>query len=390
MKLHSLAGLFAVLAPLGAQAGDISIRHYDGISDDLLTAGLGRAGLAAHGPPAYADPRHPSAAELRRNAIFNNYRAIVDTNSFSGYGSLYGPQMVAGTEYIAGDADVTLMVQLPDSFDVRQPCIVVGASGGSSGIYGAIATAGEWGLLHGCAVATTDKGTGTGLYTFDDDSVNLRDGRRATRTQAGEDASFVPPLDAAARADFAQRFPYRLASKHAHSQQNPEAQWGGHVLRALAFAFNVLDQRFPQARLLPSNTIVIATGSSNGGGAALRAVEADSGGWIDGVVVAEPQVQPAAPVVIRQGGRLASASARSLFDYSSFAALYQPCAAGSAVRCASLVAKGLLNPLFALPDAYAHLHGFGWPVEADVLQPFHAATNVLVAVNYAFATGPPC
>ena len=60
--------------------GEISVRTTDGISDDLLTAGLGKTGLA--GPsPAIADPANPTVAELRRLAIYNNYRALVDVNS---------------------------------------------------------------------------------------------------------------------------------------------------------------------------------------------------------------------------------------------------------------------------------------------------------------------
>ena len=59
--------------------GDISQTSYDGITDDLLTAGLGASGLASAPGPAFADPLNPTAAELRRLAIYNNYRALVDT-----------------------------------------------------------------------------------------------------------------------------------------------------------------------------------------------------------------------------------------------------------------------------------------------------------------------
>src|SRR5688500_3907104 len=71
---------------------------YDGTSDDLLTAGLGRTGLASATPPAVADPLNPTAAELRRLAIYNNYRALVDMTATGGYGTLYGPNVdAAGT-----------------------------------------------------------------------------------------------------------------------------------------------------------------------------------------------------------------------------------------------------------------------------------------------------
>lgn len=53
------------------------VRSYDGNTDDLLTAGLGKAGLAG-AAPTFADPANPTAAELRRRAIHANYRGIVD------------------------------------------------------------------------------------------------------------------------------------------------------------------------------------------------------------------------------------------------------------------------------------------------------------------------
>ena len=77
----------------------------------------GATGLAAAAAPAYADPNHPTAAELRRNAIYNNYRAVLDISANSGYGTLYGPNVdasgnvtsgtgkIAGTESIAYSDD---------------------------------------------------------------------------------------------------------------------------------------------------------------------------------------------------------------------------------------------------------------------------------------------
>ena len=44
--------------------------------NDLLTAGLGKTGLGSAVPPGFADPLHPTAEELRRLAIYNNYRAL--------------------------------------------------------------------------------------------------------------------------------------------------------------------------------------------------------------------------------------------------------------------------------------------------------------------------
>jgi hydroxybutyrate-dimer hydrolase len=398
-----------------AYLGDISSTSYDGASDDLLTAGLGKTGLAA-APPAYADPAHPTPAELRRNAIHSNYRAVLDIAANSGYGTLYGPNVdakgvagtgegkIAGSEHIAyTDDNVTLMVQVPAGFDVKQPCIVTGTSSGSRGIYGAISTSGEWALKNNCAVAYSDKGGGTGLYTFDDDSVNLQNGVRATRAAAGKSATFAPPLGDAERAAFTAAYPGRIAFKHAHSQQNPEKDWGKYTLQAVEFAFYVLNEKYGTlardnkshiVTLTPRNTITIASSISNGGGAALLAAEQDTKGLITGVAVGEPQIQPktSSGYTVRQGALAAPGQGKALFDYATYAALYQPCIAGPAApgRCSALAAKGLLNGADATAqqnDARARLQAYGWLEDSDPLQAAHAGTNVLVAVTYAYAYG---
>ncbi|WP_241015889.1 D-(-)-3-hydroxybutyrate oligomer hydrolase, partial [Pandoraea nosoerga] len=75
--------------------GTVTVTHFDGVSDDLLTAGLGAAGVASATAPTVANATAPTAAELRRLAIYNNYRALVDTNAKGGYGTLYGPNVDA-------------------------------------------------------------------------------------------------------------------------------------------------------------------------------------------------------------------------------------------------------------------------------------------------------
>lgn len=402
---------------------DITVATYDGVTDDLLTGGLGASGLAAAAPvPGYADPLNPTAAELRRNAIYFNYRAIADVNATAGYGRLYGPNVdasgtpttgegkIAGTEYIAyaddgsGKQNVTVMVQIPDSFDVNQPCIITGASSGSRGVYGAIATAGEWGLKHKCAVAYTDKGTGTGLYAFDDDSVNLRTGVRATRVAAGINANFAPALSDAERTAFAAAYPGRIASKHAHSQQNPEKDWGTHVLQSVEFAFYALNEKYGEAgkdgkghrvRFTPRNTITIGSSVSNGAAAALLAAEQDRKGLITGLAVSEPQIQPRdnTSYSVRQNGVPVTGQGKLLIDFTTYAALYQPCVASTAAnpgRCAALAAKGLLTgaELAAQQaDALARLRAYGWLLDSDPLQATYSPTNVLVAVTYAYTYG---
>ena len=44
----------------------------------VTAAGLGKTGLGSATAPAIADPANPTAAELRRLAIWTNYRAILD------------------------------------------------------------------------------------------------------------------------------------------------------------------------------------------------------------------------------------------------------------------------------------------------------------------------
>jgi hydroxybutyrate-dimer hydrolase len=70
--------------------GQILRSDYDGLSDDLLTAGLGETGLAG-GPPPVASQASPTPEDLRRLAIYNNYRALVDVSTGGGYHTLYGP-----------------------------------------------------------------------------------------------------------------------------------------------------------------------------------------------------------------------------------------------------------------------------------------------------------
>lgn len=434
LRLTALAAAVATLASCGDSSnapeelnvlpsylGTVTSTSYDGNSDDLLTAGLGRTGLAAAAAPSYADPLKPTAAELRRNAIYANYRAVLDISANSGYGTLYGPNVnaagvpgagegkVAGTEYIAyaddgtGKQNVTLMVQVPATFDPVNPCIVTGTSSGSRGIYGAIGSAGEWGLKNNCAVAYADKGSGTGLYTFEDDSVNLQNGQRATRTTAGKNANFAPAITEAERAAFAASNPGRVAFKHAHSQLNPEKDWGKVTLQAVEFAYYVLNERYGQlasdgkshlVRLTPKNSVAIASSISNGAGAALLAAEQDTKGLISGVAATEPQIQPrtATGYSVRLGGAPVPSQGKALFDYSTFAALYQPCLAEVAAggRCSALAAKGLLTGASLADqqnDAKARLKAYGWNAEAEVLQAAHAGTNILVAVTYAYAYG---
>jgi len=426
----------AAAADLPHVAGSLACTRYDGASDDLLTAGLGKSGLA--GPaPKIADPARPTAAELRRAAIHANYRALADMTPNGGYGRLYGPNIdltgrdtlgegkVAGEECLAywddgsGRRNVTMMVQIPERFDRENPCIVAAPSSGSRGVYGAVGAAGEWGLKRGCAVAYTDKGTGSGVHALADDSVNLMTGERAAAS-AGARSNFTASLTAAERAAFEARWPGRYAIKHAHSGFNPESRWGDDVLQSIRFAFHVLNERHgvrdaggrvQWRSITKRNTIVIAASVSNGGGASLAAAERDVEGLIDAVVVSEPQVQVRRDpqLVIQRGQRSIRNHSKSLYDYVTLANLYQPCAAlapsnlgapGAALvnpaaataRCTALRMAGLLRTL-TLPEQAAEaqrlLDEHGWEPESAILGPSHFGLQIApaVAVTYANAYG---
>jgi hydroxybutyrate-dimer hydrolase len=417
--------------------GSVVTNTYDGNTDDLLTGGLGAAGLGSTTAPGFADPANPTAAELRKRAIYNNYRALVDPTLNGGYGILYGPNVdvngnptlnpgrIAGEEWLAYDDDgtgrvnVTMMVQVPDSLDPNNPCIVTAASSGSRGVYGAIATAGEWGLKHGCAVAYTDKGSGMGVDDLQNNTVNLIDGTRDDAADAGTRSNFTANLSDSDRAAFNTANPNRFAVKHAHSQRNPERDWGKNTLHAIEFAYYVLNQKFGTAaadagpdvvrgrKYHPGQILTIAASVSNGGGSSLAAVEQDSQHWISGVVVGEPQIQVQSTAAIQRGGTAVAAKGKPLYDYMTLAALYQGCAAGASVyattnmnpnlsamqitnRCAGLKAKGLLTATTQQAqsdEALQKLHDAGYEADSDLLHATHFSTYATpaVAVTYANA-----
>lgn len=319
-------------------AGEPIRYEFDGTTDDLLTAGLGLDGLRGP-PPGFADPLRPTARELRRRAIYMAYRGLVDVTEAGGFGRLYGPaagQKVAGVEYLVavktpdGRGTTTAMLQIPANFDATAPCLIAVASSGSRGIYGALPTAGEWGLKHGCAVVTTDKGTGIGVWDLDRGRGYRIDG---TVTSDADDPllTFAPPRDGQLSA-YAAAHPHTMLFKHAHSGVNPEADWGTYLLQAIRVAFDLLNEHVVtpgRARLTPENTLVIAAGISNGGGTVLRAVEKDRAGWIDGAIALEPNAivhGRTAGVTIGGGGRRVQDFGVALYDYTALHYLYQPCA----------------------------------------------------------------
>ncbi|MBO0758703.1 MAG: D-(-)-3-hydroxybutyrate oligomer hydrolase, partial [Bradyrhizobiaceae bacterium] len=272
------------------------------------------------------------------------------------------------------------------------------------------ATAGEWGLKHGCAVAYTDKGTGTGADDLQNNTVNLIRGERADAAAAGDDSNFTATLTDKERAAFNAATPNRFAVKHAHSQQNPEKDWGGNVLSSIKFAFAMLEEKFSHRGIVINrkNTIVIASSVSNGGGASVRAVEQDEEGLIDGLAVGEPNVNPqfsSAFSIAQEGRPPLSAHSRPLMDYITLVNVFQGCAdlapanataplnlAPSAQRCADLHTAGLLASTTLADqatEAQKVINDFGILPEQNLVQPGYWFANVpqSISVTYANAYG---
>ncbi len=359
-------------------------------SDDLLSGGLGLEGVRAIAPPGFADAGRPTPDELRRRALWSSWRGIADLAPGGGFGDVYGSLgSVPGREFTAfaqlpgASQPHRVMLQLPDDFNASKRCVVVTASSGSRGVYGAIAIAGAWGLPRGCAVAYTDKGNGTDYFDLD---AGMGVDAAGQVTAAGSDAgpAFTPSTTSG----------QGVAFKHAHSQDNPEADWGRHVKQAADFALVKLNEALPaQAPFTFANTRVIAVGISNGGGAVLRAAELDDSGadrgWLDAVVAGEPNV-----LVLGHG-------ARNLLDYGTEAALLMPCALpqlgipampGLQAKCAALTARGVLIGAdfdAQQKDALAKLRASGWTDGALRAGSISVAFDLwrAVAVTYASAYG---
>ncbi|GAB3039145.1 D-(-)-3-hydroxybutyrate oligomer hydrolase [Oleiagrimonas citrea] len=372
-------------------SGPVRVTDHRG-DDDLLSAGLGLKGLAG-APTPFAEADAPTPAELRRRAILMSWKGIADLGPLGGYGRVYGgvPD-VPGREYTAfarlpdAHAPHRVLLQAPDAFDKQARCLIVTASSGSRGVYGAISLAGAFGLPRGCAVAYTDKGTGSGYFDTATGTGVALDG---TRARAGEAALEFEPRAYDADAG--------VAVKHMHSGDNPEADWGRDVLQAARFGLAMLDRAYPdQAPFTPENTRIIAAGLSNGGGAVLQAAGLDHDGLLDAVMAMEPNVH-------------LSGRGRALYDYATEAALWMPCALTDArfddaplartegkppahwlARCASLHAQGRLRAgtqTEQAAEALAHLHAQGW---TDAVLSTAASTTAFdawrsVAAGYASA-----
>jgi hydroxybutyrate-dimer hydrolase len=370
---------------------ELPVREFDGVSNDLRTGGVGAAGIQnLSGTLATFDDGPKTADEARTISIVKNYYNIMDVDTPGGYGVLWGPTVgrmhpddndpegkLAGKEYWAyidnftGTENVRVVVQIPVTFNPSDPCILAGPSSGSRGVFGASGSTGEAGLKRGCVIAYTDKGTGTGVHVLydgdsgdpdnhDDDTVYELDLTASTVSAAGWEADFfVEDVDLS-------HFPhdYPVAFKHAHSQKNPEKDWGYYTIQAIKYAFYVLnlEENFGEKKgrkvlktITPENTVVISTSWSNGGKAVLQSGEADRKGLIDGIVAVEPSVGlDRHKFTIKQGERTwgPKSVGWSLYDMHAYQNVYQTCANMAPSNAAAYLANfhqlGAIVPTFTV------------------------------------------
>jgi hydroxybutyrate-dimer hydrolase len=392
---------------------------YDGVSDDLAFAGVGQTALMdASTLPGYADPVHPTAGELRRAAMARKFDkgsgegrlwgANIDpaTNkAVSGEGKIAGKEFLAYNDDGTGKKNVAMFLQVPDSFDPSNPCIVVLAPSSANRLF-ADTYAAVWGLRRNCAVASSDKGGGQGIHDLSSNRVVLIDGVTADADIAGKDSHYTSDLDAAARSSYLAKYPHRISAKY-YGGRNVLADQGNDLVNAARFAFFELNALYGGGakgiKLTRENTMVILAGRSSGGGAAIKGAEDDHGGWFDAVVVVEPTVNPIADsrVSVQRKGVTYASTGQSLADFLMMISLYMPCAgmadsgwpgyaslSNGANLCASLRQKGLisgetLNAQARDAERILIAYGFDpdtnrfWPVngQANPLYIAHAVAN---------------
>lgn len=387
-----------------------STNHYDGESDDLVTAGMGFTALSKMIQEIkYVDPANPTTQELRR-AKLNRFIDIK-----TGEGILFGFRIkdltplfdgkIAGTEILATikGENVGLLLQVPIDFNKKNPCIVVVPASDSDGLYNAkdIQIRGLWGLKHNCAVVYNDKGTGNGIYDITNDQGFTIDGKVAK-----DNLLFKPIIEN--KQEFIKNNPYRYAIKELHSKQNPEAKWPTYLFNSINFALYELNELFPAPNKLnfrESNTLILLYGAQEGGAAVLRTTELDLRGKINGVVAVNPQIQPRLAKAVPENA-IETQSFHSLPDYSTYGALYIPCAIPaikpnssdnfvpdaskylfSQNRCNALKQAKLL-PTGTSKEALKKLLDYGWKPETYTQLPyFYLNESIAFPYKYISAYG---
>ena len=208
--------------------------------------------------------------------------------SFNDKGRIAGDEILAYEDEGEGKQNVAMLLQVPGDFSKQRRCLVAIPVAGSASWFRDIVDFGYWGLRHRCAVVYTDKGHGNGFHLLENDTVNLLDGPQVPSKAGKIKAHFRADLDHSAR-----NFPCRMAASRCIQGRTFEAKsgegLGSDLLRSVQFAFVELAKRDPG--FTRDKTIVIATGSSNGGGAVLYGAEKNAAHLLDGVVAREPQVQ---------------------------------------------------------------------------------------------------
>ena len=213
---------------------------------------------------------------------------------------------------------------------------------------------------------------------------------------------------------FILRFPHRYAVKQLHSKQNPERLWSSYVFYSINFALYELNELFSSKDRLDfvnSNTLILVYGAEEGATAALKTAEADVTGKINGIVAVNPQIQPNSqdiPLTVETKKSTDNLSYHSLPDYSTYAALYIPCAIPaikpdqdlddedkrndsvpyasnflfSENRCRALRRAKLLTNT-SPEEALNKLHEYSWKPEMDIQLPYFYF-NESIAFPYKF------
>lgn len=408
------------VAPAGLRVMKTTVH---GADNDLLTAGVGVPALAdtASTLPTYADAQNPTAAELRRAAIARKFDKgsgegvlwgtgfdPVSQKPVTGDGKVTGVEVLAYNDDGTGAKNVAMFVQIPDSFDVNNACVLVVAPASAARLHSDTGQV-SWGLRRGCAVASSDKGGGNGVHDLTSNKAVLIDGVTADADAAGKDASYVTPgFSAQARADYLAKYPNRISAKY-YGKRNRMSEQGEDMVAAAKFALFQLNEKFGD--VLPSggrgvrfhkdNTTIILVGSSSGGGGAMKGIEADSEGYFDGVVALYPAVNPEfnAKVSVTRGGITYPSKGISIADFVSMENIFMICAGRADPSwpgyanlsygdnlCQSLKEKGLVKgntPLEQAKDAARILVEYGFdpagqwqfPSNGDLVGPLHAIAN---------------
>lgn len=385
---------------------------YDAEEDDLVTAGIGFSTLShALTMNKFANIQKPTLHELRK-AKFNRF---IDKKT--GEGTLFGFRTeqltplfdgrIPGTEvqaYLDNDGvEVTFLLQIPLDFDQKKPCIVAVPTIDSQGIYNAtdMQIRGLWGLNHNCAVVYNDKGLGDALFDLKNQQGYFIDGT-VSKENKGKDKLIFSVNNKLP----ANLVTHRYAIKQLHSQQNPEHKWGEYVINSLEFAFYYLNSMYSTNNEIifdKDNTIVLVYGATDGGGAALKAGEFDTTGMIDGIVAVNPQIQvlnnqEKTTLFIQRGESPEEPFiTKSLIDYTTYGAIYIPCAISAIQdinrektvpyvdkyfftqnRCQSLKEAHLLTSETVEEQSYEaleKLYQYGWSPQMINQLPFYYYTQ---------------